>query len=126
MAGSGTGVQRGIPPVDGDKIGAVAVVQSETGTQMGSSDPAVKGEKSGRGALIKLTYLGATSQFQNKKHRAGKKSSRQLLGTEVQVNGNWARALLDSGCEEELVLSTSFATSCGIQSLVDEDILVVS
>jgi hypothetical protein len=123
-AGSETGVQRGIPSVDGDKICAVAVVQSEKGTELGSSDPAVKGEKSDRGALIKLTNLGATSQFRNKKRRAGKKSSRQLLGTEVQVNVNQARALLDPGCEAELVLSTSFATGCGIQSHVDEDILV--
>jgi hypothetical protein len=60
-AGSETGVQLGIPSVDGDKIGAVAVVQSETGTKLGSSDPAVKCEKSDRGALIKLTNLGATS-----------------------------------------------------------------
>jgi hypothetical protein len=40
------------------------------------------------------------------------------------VNGNQARALLDPGCEAELVLSTSFATSCGIHSHVYEDILV--
>jgi hypothetical protein len=40
------------------------------------------------------------------------------------VNGNQARALLDPGCEAELVLSTSFATSCGIHSHVDEEILV--
>jgi hypothetical protein len=123
-AGSETGVQRCIPSVEGDKIVTVAVVQWETGTELGSSDPAVKSEKSGRGALIKLTNLGATSQFRNKKLRAGKKSRRQLLGTEVQVNGNKARALLDSGCEAELVLSTIFATSCGIHSHVDEYILV--
>jgi hypothetical protein len=40
------------------------------------------------------------------------------------VSGNKARALLDPGCAAKLVLSTSFATSCGIQSHVDEDILV--
>jgi hypothetical protein len=40
------------------------------------------------------------------------------------VNGNQARALVDPGCEAELVLSTSFATSCGKHSHVDEDILV--
>jgi Retroviral aspartyl protease len=40
------------------------------------------------------------------------------------VNVNQERALLDPGCEAELVLSTNFATSCGIQSHVDEDILV--
>jgi hypothetical protein len=66
-AGSKTSVKRGIPSVDGDKLGAVAVVQSETGTEMGSSDPAVKFEKSDRGALIKLTNLGETFQFRNKK-----------------------------------------------------------
>jgi hypothetical protein len=54
-------VQRCIPSVDGDKIGAVAVVQSETGTELGCSDPADKCEKSDRGALIKLTNLVATS-----------------------------------------------------------------
>jgi hypothetical protein len=123
-AGSETGVQRGIPSVDGDKIFAVAVVQSETGTELGSSYPAVKCEKSDRGALIKLTNLGATSQFRNKERRAGKNSSWQLLGTEVHVNGNQARAFLDHGCEADLVWSTSFATSCGIHSHVDEDILV--
>jgi Retroviral aspartyl protease len=40
------------------------------------------------------------------------------------VNGNHARALLDPGCESELVLSTSFAISFGIHSHVDEEILV--
>jgi hypothetical protein len=43
------------------KIGAVAFVQSETGTELGSLKPADKCEKSDRGALIKLTNLGATS-----------------------------------------------------------------
>jgi hypothetical protein len=66
-ARSETGVQRGIPSVDGDKIGAVAVIQCETGTELGSSDPAVKREKLDRGALIKITNFGATSQFRNKK-----------------------------------------------------------
>jgi hypothetical protein len=56
--------------------------------------------------------------------RAGEESGRKLLGTEVQVIGNQARALQDPGCEAELVLSTSFATSCGIHYHVDEDILV--
>jgi hypothetical protein len=40
-AGSETGVQSCIPSVDGE-ICAVAVVQIETGTELGSSDPAVK------------------------------------------------------------------------------------
>ena len=124
-AGSETDVQRCVPSVVDEKIGAVVVAQSGTGTELGSSDPAVKCEKSDRGALIKLTNLGATSQFRkSKERRAGKKSSRQLLGTEVQVNGNLAKALLDPGCEAELVLSASFATSCGIHSHVDEDIFV--
>jgi hypothetical protein len=64
-AGSETGMQRGIPSVDGDKIGAVTVVQRETGIELGSSDPAEKDDKLYRGALIKLTDLGATSQFRN-------------------------------------------------------------
>jgi hypothetical protein len=81
-------------------------------------------EKSGKGALIKLTNLGATSQFRNKYGRAGKKSSRQLLGTYVQVDGYKARALLDPGCEAELVPSTSFETQCGMHSQVDEETLV--
>jgi hypothetical protein len=59
-------VQRGKTSVDGDKKGAVAVVESEKDTELGSSDPAVKCEKSDRGALINLNNLGATSQFRNK------------------------------------------------------------
>jgi hypothetical protein len=65
-AGSETGEQRCVPSVNGDKIGAVSVVQCETGTELGSSDPAVKSEKSDTGAMIKLTNLGATSQFRKK------------------------------------------------------------
>jgi hypothetical protein len=64
-AGSETSVQRCIPSVNGDKIVAVDVVQSEAGTDLGSSDPAVKSEKSDRGALIKRNNIGATSQFRN-------------------------------------------------------------
>ena len=59
-------MQRCIPSDEGDKIGAVSVVQSETGTELGSSDPEVPCEKSDRGVLIKLKNLGATSQFWNK------------------------------------------------------------
>jgi hypothetical protein len=66
--------------VAGDKIGAFAVVQSDTGTDMGSSDPAVKFEKSDSGALIKLTDLGATSKFRSKKSRASKKYSMLNVG----------------------------------------------
>jgi hypothetical protein len=66
-AGRETGVQRCIPSVDGDKIVAVAVVQSETDTELGSLEPAVKCEKSNRAALIKLTNLGAISQFRKKR-----------------------------------------------------------
>jgi hypothetical protein len=40
------------------------------------------------------------------------------------VNGNQVRAFLDPGYETEFVLSTSFATNCGIHYHVDEDILV--
>jgi hypothetical protein len=58
----------------------------EVGTVLGSSDPTVVVEKLDRGALIKLTNLGATYQFRNKYSRAGKKSSR-LLGTDVQGDG---------------------------------------
>jgi hypothetical protein len=53
-AGSKTGVQRGIPSDDGDKIGAVAVVLSETGTEMGSSDLELKCKNSDRGAMISV------------------------------------------------------------------------
>ena len=62
-AGRETDVQRCVPSIVDEKIGAVVVAQSGTGTELGSSDPAVKCEKSDRGALIKLTSLGATSQF---------------------------------------------------------------
>jgi hypothetical protein len=40
-AESETGAQHCIPSVEGDKICAVAVVRSETGTELGSTDPAV-------------------------------------------------------------------------------------
>jgi hypothetical protein len=99
-------------------------VQGEAGTELGSSDPPKIVEKSDRGALIKLTNLGATSQFRQKSGRAGKKSSRKLLGMDVQVDGFEARALLDPGCEAKLVLSNSFATQCGMHSYVDEETLV--
>jgi hypothetical protein len=66
-----------IPSVEGDKISAGAVVQSEKGTELGISDQAVKCVKSDRRALIKLTNLGAESQIRKKKRRAGKKFIRQ-------------------------------------------------
>jgi hypothetical protein len=78
-AGGETGARR-----DGQYIDAV---RGEAGTELGSSDPQKIEEKSDRGALIKLTNLGATSQFRKKSGRAGKKSSRQLLGTDAQVDG---------------------------------------
>ena len=123
-AGSETGAQRDIPSIVADLEGARDAVPGEAGTVLGSSDPTIFVEKSDRGALIKLTNLGATSQFRNKHGRAGRKSSRQLLGTDVQVDGYKARALLDPGCEAELVLSTSFATQCGMHSHADEETLV--
>jgi hypothetical protein len=103
-----------------DFEGARDTVPWEAGTELGSSDPTVV-EKPDRGALIKLTNLGTASQFRNKYGRAGKKSSRQLLGTDVQVDGYKARALLYPGCEAELVLSTSFVTQCGMHSQVDDE-----
>jgi hypothetical protein len=42
--------------------------------------------------------------------RSVRKSSRQLFGTDVQVGGYEARALLDPGCESELFLSKRCAT----------------
>ena len=123
-AGSETGARRDIPSSVVELEGARDAVPWEAGAELGSSDPTVVVEKSDRGALIKLTSLGATSQFRNKYGRAGRKSSRQLLGTDVQVEGYKARALLDPGCEAELVLSTSFATQCGMHSQVDEETLV--
>jgi hypothetical protein len=81
-------------------------------------------QKSDRGALIKLTNLGATFQLRKKSGRAGRKSSRQLLGTDVKVDGYEARTLLYPGCESELVLSKSFTTQCGMHSKVDEETLV--
>jgi hypothetical protein len=42
----------------------------------------------------------------------------------VQVDGFEARALLDPGCEAELVLSNSFATQCGMHSQADRETLV--
>jgi hypothetical protein len=123
-AGSETGARRNIPSIVVDFEGARDAVPWEAGAELGSSDPTVVVEKSDRGALINLTNLGATSHFRNKYGRAGKKSSRQLLGTDVQVDGYKERALLDPGCEAELVLSTSFATQHGMHSQVDEETLV--
>jgi Aspartyl protease len=123
-AGSKTGARRDVPSILVDIEGAKDAVPGEACAELGSSDPTVVCEKSDRGALIKLTNLGATSQFRNKYGRAGKKSSRQLLGTDVQVDGSNVRALLDPGCEAELVLSTSFAAKCGMHPRVDEDTLV--
>jgi hypothetical protein len=123
-AGSETGARRDIPSMVADFEGAKDADPWEAGTELGSSDPTIVIEKSNRGALINLTNLGATSQFRNKYGRAGKKFSRQLLGTDVQVDGYKARALLDPGFEAELVLSTSFATQCGMHSQVDEETLV--
>jgi uncharacterized cupredoxin-like copper-binding protein len=77
-----------------------------------------------KGALIKLTNLGSTSNFRKRQNRAGKKSSRQLLGTDMKINGHSARALLDPGCEAELVLSAQFAAKYGIESKPDEQNLV--
>jgi hypothetical protein len=57
-----TGVQSCIPFVDGEQLVLAAIVRSETGTGMGSSYPAVKCDKSNKGALIKLKKNGAASQ----------------------------------------------------------------
>jgi hypothetical protein len=108
-AGSETGARCNILSTVVDFEGARDAVPWEAGAELGSSYPTVVVEKSDRAVLIKLTNLGATSQFQNKYGRAGKKSSRQLLGTDVQLDGYKARVLLDPGCKAELVLSTSFA-----------------
>jgi hypothetical protein len=99
-------------------------VRAEAGTELGSSDPQKVVEKLDRGALIKLTNLGATSRFRKKSGRAGKNSSIQLLGTDLQVDGFEERAFLNPGCEAELVLSNSFATQCGMHSQMDEKTLV--
>jgi hypothetical protein len=115
-AGSETGARRNIPSIVVDFEEARDAVPWEAGAELGSSDPTVLVEKSDRGALIKLTNLGATSQFRNKYGRAGK-SSRQLLGTNVQVDGYKTREFLDPGSEAELVLLTSFATQCGMHYL---------
>jgi hypothetical protein len=82
-AGSETGARRDIPSSVVDLDGARDAVPWEAGAELRSSDPTVVVERSDRGALIKLTNLRATSQFRNKYGRSGKKSSRQLLGTDV-------------------------------------------
>jgi hypothetical protein len=79
-AGIETGARRDIPSIVVDFEGASDAVPWQAGAELRSSDPTVIVENSDRGALIKLTNLGATSQFRNKHGRAGKKSSRQLLG----------------------------------------------
>jgi hypothetical protein len=97
-------MQRCIPSVDGEKIGAAAVVRSGTGTELWSSYTEVHIERSDRGALIKLINLGATSQFRNEK-RLAEKNSRQLLGTEVKVKGSdRIRYILGLKCKTFLTL----------------------
>jgi hypothetical protein len=86
-AGSETGARHYIPSIVVDVEDGRDAVPWEDGTGLGSSDPTKIVEKSDRGALIKLTNLGETSQFRKRNGRAGKKSSRQLLGTDVQVDG---------------------------------------
>ena len=48
-AGRETDVQRCVPSIVDEKIGAVVVAQSGTGTELGSSDPAVQCKNSDRG-----------------------------------------------------------------------------
>jgi hypothetical protein len=119
-AGSEIGARRDIPSIGVDLEASRDDVPWEVGAELGSSSQTEIVEKSDRGALIKLINLGATSQFRKKYGRAGKKSNWQLLGTDVQVEGFKARALLDPGCKAELELSTSFSTQCGMHSQVDE------
>jgi hypothetical protein len=98
---------------------ALNSVQSGEGIRLGSSDPVVENGMTDGGALIKLTNLDSNSHLRKDGSRAGKKSSRELLGTEVQVNEQSACALLDPGCEAELILSAKFATRCGIDTKPD-------
>jgi hypothetical protein len=65
-ARSETGARRDISSIVVDFGGARHAVPWEAGAELGSSDPAAAVERSNRGALIKLTNLGATSQFRNK------------------------------------------------------------
>jgi hypothetical protein len=123
-AGSEAGSRRDISSIAVDMESSTDAVAWESGTGLGSSDPTKIVEKSYRGDLIKLTNLGATSRFRKKSGRASRKSSRQLLGTDVQVDGFEARALLDPVCESELVLSDRFSTQCEMHSQVDEEKLV--
>jgi hypothetical protein len=60
-AGSETGARRNIPSIAVDFEDARDAVPWEAGAELGRSDPTVVVEKSDRGALIKLTNLGATS-----------------------------------------------------------------
>jgi hypothetical protein len=72
-ARSETGVRRDGPSIGMDWGVANDAAHGEAGTELGSSDPPKIVEKSDRGALIKLTNLGATSHFRKKSGRAGKK-----------------------------------------------------
>jgi hypothetical protein len=65
-AGSETGARRNIPSIVVDFEGARYAVPREAGAELGSSYPTVIVQNSERGALIKLTNLGATSQFRKK------------------------------------------------------------
>jgi hypothetical protein len=92
-AGSETGGRLGDQAIGMDLEVANNAVRGEAGTKLGSSDPPKIVEKSDRGALIELTNLDATSQFRKISGRAGRKSSRQLLGTDVQLDGFAARGM---------------------------------
>ena len=126
-AGGETGTQCSNPSnvaVAIPQMGASSEVLSGEGPDLRSSASEERNWNTNKGALIKLTNLGSTSNFRKRQSRAGKKSSRQLLGTDVQINGHSACGLLDPGCEAELVLSAQFAAKCGIESKPDEQNLV--
>jgi hypothetical protein len=60
-AGSKTGARSNIRSIVVDFEGARDAVPWEAGAELWSSDPTIVVEKSDKGALIKLTNLGATS-----------------------------------------------------------------
>jgi hypothetical protein len=105
---SGTGLRSDNQgPSSGDSGASVMVC---AGVETGSLPPEPSGNQ---GALIKLSSLDSLGSV------ARTRKSR-LLGTRVRVNGRVAKAILDPGCEAEVVISSQFAAQCGSVTKVSD------
>jgi len=95
--------------VDGPLSQGASVDQVGAGSPVGSFPSQTTGSQ---GALIRLSRLGSPEAVA----RAGVELSQStLLGAEVRVNGHVLKALLDPGCEAEVVLSSRLASKIGVR-----------